>query len=472
MFKQFLWVFLEKGAVMTIQFVTLLILSRLLTPQEYGIYGIMLIFISISDLLVDSGFGGAIIQKKNVSQIDVDTLFLTNLGIAAFLYGILFLFSGVIERFYNVENLSSYLRVLGLSIVFFSFSIVPNSMMMKNLRFRKLAVITVISSLLSSFIAIVLALYGLGVWVLVCQQVLNSLFLALLLWLFSHVNISFNYSKSSFKSLWSFGSNLLFANLLSTIYNNISSSIVPKIASLTQAGYFNQARRLQLLPNNIIYMSIDKAAFPILSQENTISNILLQARYINKYIFTICAGIFPLLSLASLPIIRILLGKEWLPAAPYLSILFWAGFGLLIQALYRNMFKSAGFTKVIFKIEIFNTIVGLSIILSAIAGGIMYIVYGMVLSSVISAFMWFLYANKYFLYGFKQQVVDFLPVLIISFISYSICLLASRLLNSDYAVLVCGIFSFVLYFLIGIIVKNKVVTSIFDFCIKNKYKQK
>ena len=449
---------------MTIQFVTLLVLSRLLSPQEYGIYGIMLIFISISDLLVDSGFGGAIIQKKYVTQIDINTLFLTNTGIAACLYGLLFLISGLVQNFYGVENLSSYLRVLGLSIVFFSFSIVPNSLMMKELRFRKLAIITVISSLASSIMAIILATQGLGVWVLVFQQVLNSLFLAVLLWLFSGVHVGLKYSKDSFKGLWSFGSNLLFANLLSTLYNNISSSIIPKISSLNQAGYFNQARRLQSLPNNIIYMSIDKAAFPILSQEKTIDNVLEQGRYINSFVFALCACLFPALSLASLPIIKILLGNEWLEAAPYLSILFWAGFGLLIHALYRNMFKSAGFTNVIFKVEIINTIVGISILLAAIAGGIMFIIYGIVLSSIISASLWFYFANKKFAYSIKQQITDYIPTLLVAVLAYLLCLGGSKLFSGLYSTLFWGVGLVMVYFIFGYIVKDSAITSILKFC--------
>ena len=465
MFRKFLWVFIEKGAVMTIQFVTLLILSRLLSPQEYGIYGIMLIFISISDLLVDSGFGGAIIQKKNVTQIDIDTLFVTNTGIAACLYVVLFLIAGLVQRFYGVENLSSYLRVLGLSIVFFSFSIVPNSMMMKELRFRKIAIITVISTFLSSVIAIILASHGMGVWVLVLQQVLNSLFLALLLWLLSGVRVRLKYSNESFRSLWSFGSNLLFANLLSTIYNNISSSIVPKISSLNEAGYFNQARRLQSLPNNVIYMSIDKAAFPILSQEKTIKNVLTQGRYINRFVFALCSCLFPALSLASQPIIQILLGNEWLESAPYLSILFWAGFGLLIHALYRNMFKSAGFTKIIFKVEIINTLVGLTILLSAVSGGIMLIIYGIVLSSIITACLWFYFANIKFSYSIKQQINDFVPSLLIAMVSFASCYIVSRFFGGSYSSLFWSGVLIIVYFTLGRITKNSAITSVIQFCL-------
>ena len=466
MFRKFLWVFVEKGTVITIQFVTLLVLSRLLTPQEYGIYGIMLIFISISDLLVDSGFGGAIIQKKNVSQSDIDTLFLTNTGIAACLYGVLFLISGLVQSFYEVDNLSSYLRVLGLSIVFFSFSIVPNSLMMKELRFRKLAMITVISSLASSIIAIILANKGLGVWVLVFQQVLNSLFLALLLWLLSGVHVGLQYSKKSFKSLWSFGSNLLFANLLSTLYNNISSSIIPRISSLNQAGFFNQARRLQSLLNNIISMSIDKAVFPILSQEKTIDNVLAQGRYINRFIFALCACMFPTLSLASLPIIKILLGNEWLVAAPYLSILFWAGFGLLIHTLYRNLFKSAGFTKIIFKVEIINTIVGICILFAAISGGVMFIIYGIVLSSIISASIWFYFADKKFAYSIKQQIKDYIPTFLVAVVSFGICLIGSKIFGGMYLSLFWSLGLIIVYFVLGYIVNNSAIISILQFCLR------
>ena len=462
MFRKFLWVFIEKGAMMTIQFVALLILSKLLSPTEFGIYGIMLIFISVSDILVDSGFGGAIIQKRNLSQSDIDTLFLTNLVIAATLYISIFAFADLIETFYEVDSLASYLRIISLAIVFYSFSIVQNSMMMRNLQFRKLAVISVASSFFSSLIAILLAYMGCGVWALVLQQVFMSLFLAGFLWIFSKVHVSLKYSKKSFSDLWAFGSNLLFANLLSSFYNNISSSIVPKISTLVQAGYFNQARRLQLLPNNIINMSIDKATFPILSKEKSEALMIEQARVINRYIVTICAPLFPTLSLMSYAITNVLLGTKWIPAATYLSVLFWAGFGLLIQGLYRNMFKSAGYTKVVFKIEIFNTIVGITILLLGIFGGIMMIVYGIVFSSILSVALWMFYAKTVFSYTYLEQIKDVRPAICISIIYYCFCLFIKYFITDEMVSSLLGINCILLYIVIAYLSKNQEIQNLFQ----------
>ena len=217
MFKNFLWAFFEKGGQFFIQFLSVVILSRFLSPEEYGIYGIMAIFIAISELLIDSGFGGALVQKKDVKQIDINTLFVTNLVISLVLYFILFFAAPYIAIYYKIPELSLYISVLGITIMFYSLTIVHITLLQKDLKFKKSANITVISTSLSVSFAVLIANFGGGIWALIFQPLLMSIFMASILWTIERRNISIQFSKDSFRELWSFGSKLLAANLLNTI---------------------------------------------------------------------------------------------------------------------------------------------------------------------------------------------------------------------------------------------------------------
>ena len=182
MISKFFWIFLEKGGVTLFQFLTLLLLGRLLAPDTFGVYGTMIIYISIAETLIDSGFGGAIVQKKEINQQDINTLFYFNITISFVSYIILFLVSPYIESFYKIEKLSLYFRVLGCTMIFYSFSLIQISLMNRKLQFKKSSALNLASYLCASLIAIVLAFCGCGIWSLIFQLVFSSLFLAIFCW--------------------------------------------------------------------------------------------------------------------------------------------------------------------------------------------------------------------------------------------------------------------------------------------------
>lgn len=224
MISKFFWIFLEKGGVTLFQFLTLLLLGRLLAPDTFGVYGTMIIYISIAETLIDSGFGGAIVQKKEINQQDINTLFYFNITISFVSYIILFLVSPYIESFYKIEKLSLYFRVLGCTMIFYSFSLIQISLMNRKLQFKKSSALNLASYLCASLIAIVLAFCGCGIWSLIFQLVFSSLFLAIFCWTINRVKITCTCSKKSFRYLWSFGINTVGANILQTTVNNLNSA--------------------------------------------------------------------------------------------------------------------------------------------------------------------------------------------------------------------------------------------------------
>lgn len=454
MYKSILWVFFEKGFMTILQFLTLVILGRMLSVEDYGVYGTMIVFITVSDILVDSGFGGALIQKKEVTQKDINTLFFTNLSISSFLYVVLFAIAPLLEDLYKIDGLTTYFRFQGLVVILFALSVVQNSMLIRDMQFRKSATIVVISNIISSAIAILMAYKGFGVWALIGQTLSNSMITTIWLWLSSKYKITLRVSRDSFKSLWSFGSNLLMANILSTIANNINSNIIPKIGSVLQSGLYLQANKVSSVPSNIISLSVDKSIFPILSREKDNISILKKARGLNRMINFIFIPVFPMLSLCASSIISIVLGDKWVDATLFFQILSWGGLALILQSQYRNIIKATGNSRLILKVEILKTCIMLAIIFVAFSFGVLFLVIGMTISYYIGVFIWSYAVRKEIKYKYKDQVFD----IIRPFSTAAVIYIVFSIIGIDYtkyASLVILPIYYLIYVLANLLARNE-----------------
>lgn len=418
MFKKFIWAFTEKGGQFILQFFGVAIMGRFLSPQEYGVYGIMMIFVTISEQLIDSGFGGALVQKKEISQDDINTLFTSNLLISIVLYLLLFLIAPSFAKFYGLPQLSQYLRVLGLVVILYALTIVQMTLLQRELRFRKSALITLLATLISVCGAIAASICGYGIWSLIFQSLLMAGLMALFLWTMIRRHIGLKINLQSFKSLWSFGSRLLAANLLQTAYNNISTSIIPKISSMRDSGLFFQANRINGIPVGILQTTIDKAAFPILSKEKNSEELLAKARILNNSIFAVVLPFFPLLSIFSSEALYIALGPQWVDGALYLQILSWGGVGLLMQTFYRNIIKSQGKTSKILYADILKVVIGLIVLTCAIPFGTIFLVSGLTMTMFVGTFIYMMIIKKEFNFKCVSQLSDFIKPMANAIICY------------------------------------------------------
>lgn len=442
-------------------------MGRLLGPDDYGIYAAMLIFISMSVMLVDSGFGGAIVYKKNISQNDINTLFYTNSFFSLILYLIIYSCAPYIEKFYGIKDFALYLRILALTIIVYSFSIVQVAMVNRNLEFKKSSVINLLSCIISNIIAIILAYNGLGVWALILQSLLNAALLSGLFWCTTSIKLSLGYSVDSFRSFFKFGFNIVLSNILNTVVSNISSSIIPKIASVSVAGNYYQSIRLSNVPTGILSSVIDKGIFPVLSREKSNKDIIKKSRFLNSYFIAFITPIFPLLSICSEEIIGIVLGDKWIDAVPYFEVLIWTGIPLLLQGLYRNIIKSSGETKYILYVEIFKSILTLTILFASIIYGVMFLVYGVLLSSCIGVIIWAIPLNLKFGYKAKEQLSDIVKPIISVIIMYVIITPISTILNGYWNLLVIFI-GYIFYLFISIILKNATVLNLANLILKHE----
>lgn len=351
------WNSLQQVGRLGLSFIATIILARILTPKDYGIYAVLMIFISIGETISDSGIGGYLIKKKDVTKEDYNTLFVYNLVISVLLYIILYFSAPFIGKLYDYSNIESAIQILGVVIVIQAFSITQLTKLLKNLKFKILAIISLVSGSTSLILAIVLAHKEYGFWALIWQQVYSTLFTTIL-YIIVNKNIpKFRFDFTRFKEQWSFGYNLMLSTILNSIKLNILNNIIGKVVSLRGAGIYNQANRLQNYPLVMMRNVIDKTFFPIFSTINDQKELLLKEYdELCKQLYAFMFPIFSIIICYSKEIIIVFLGSEWIESIPILQILMFSSFPILVVALNRNLFKSMGNTRIIFIIEICSLI--------------------------------------------------------------------------------------------------------------------
>jgi O-antigen/teichoic acid export membrane protein len=343
------WSMIETGSIYFIRFFLGIVLARILTPADFGLIGIILIFVSISDVLVNAGFGQAFIQKQNTTNVDADTVFYINIFIAFIIYGILFLFSPVIAVFFKQPLLVKLIRVLSLIIIVNSLNVIQLSIIRKELLFKKKAVITVIASVISGIVGVLCAHVGYGVWSLVIQQLLGKSLLCIMLFKASSWKPSLSFSCQSARSLFTFGSWMLLANIFLTVFNNFYRFVIGRIFNASELGYYERARQFENLVTQTATTVFGIVAFPVFSKlqndreqlKNTVFNFILYSS----------AVVYPLLIciiVVARPLILLLLTDKWLPVVPYMQLLCLVGFTVPVQFFIGPLLQAVKYAKIAF----------------------------------------------------------------------------------------------------------------------------
>lgn len=416
-FRSFFWVSIEKLAILGIQFVGTMVLARLIEPSNFGMIGILAVFIALANMLVDSGMGGSLVKETTVVPADFHTLFIYNGVISFIAYLILFILSPYIAEFYNIPELCGVLRVLGLSIIFTSLSITQSVHLLRNLEFKKMTICATISSLLATSTSVLMAYGGLGIWALVSQTLGYSIYYSISLFIVAKYIPRLAFDMHSFKRQFSYGINILVANVLNTVQSNISSSIVGKFFSLTSTGYYAQANRLQGLPNNIIVSIIEKAAFPIISKHEDINEKVYAAYVIGRYIYIFAFPLWGFCIVMATPLVRVILGTAWLDSAWMFSLLSWAGPFYTIKSISRSIFKSTGDTRVIFHVDMVVSILGILIMIVTGRVSMEYLIYAVILTAIFSMGCYMLEVRRNYGYGIIKQIASIFPATIPSILS-------------------------------------------------------
>lgn len=346
-----LWSSISSFSRYALQFGGIMILARLLTPEDYGLIGLMTVFISVADVIIDSGLSGAIIKKENATNIDFKTLTTFNLIVSIFIYLLFFINAPLLAAYYDKPDLSILLRVYGLYILIFALSVSPKARLTKDLRFKTISIINIVSGITGLVTAIVMALNGYGPMSLVGQYLANAFVSTTLIIFLSNYKITFGFSYKSFKDQFSFGVNTTLANTLKSLSENIYNNVIGKSASIIQTGYYSQATKLMNVPVGFFFNVIDGTYFPVMSQIHDKEEFAKSIQSLNFRTETFVIILFTTAISLNKEIVYILLGEKWLEASWTLAMLFAAGLFITWGNLGRNIIKSLGKTFLILKYE-------------------------------------------------------------------------------------------------------------------------
>ncbi len=446
-----IWSFIERFGSMLLQFIANIILARLLTPNDFGLIGMIMVFIAISNTLVDSGFSAALIQKKEVTQKDYSTIFFLNIILSVFLFGLLFVTAPMIADFYHQHQLIYMLRILGVILILNAFNIIQNTQLIRKVDFKKIAKINVVATFLACLLAIVLALKGFGVWSLVVQMIAIAFLKSLFLWIWNTWRPSFIISLNSLKTLFGFGSKLLFSALLDTLYNNLQSLIIGKVFSVRDLGFYSQAMKLSDVPVSSLSGVVTQVTFPVFAK---LQNDLVKMKSaVQKSLKSLVFVNFPLMVLLIIiakPLFIILFTEKWNEAIPYFQILCLSGMLLTMHVTNLNILKATGRSDIFFKLEIVKKVIGISALFIGIQFGIMGMLYAMVVTSYFCLGLNAFFSGRVIKYGimeqFKDVIFTFILSIVVGLISYFMIsyfefsyLISMLLMITVYVILYLGI---------------------------------
>lgn len=450
-FTGVMWSSVQRFGVMAITFVSNIILARLLSPDDYGCIGMLMIFISLSASFIDGGFGSALIQKKEPTNEDYSTIFYWNIALSLVLYGVLFMCAPLIASFYRIPLLSDVLRVQGVVLIFNALSIIQQNQLRKKLLFKKLAIVNITSALVSLGVAIVMAYNGYGVWALVAQQISLSVINAIMFWIVGHWAPDRMFSWQSFKELFKFGGFMLLSHLFGTLSNEIQGLLVGRMFNPATMGLYTQAYRLEGSAATATSSIIDQVTYPVLAsyQDDRPHFVSALKRFI-QIPALVCSLVMMVMIVVAKPLIILLYSAKWVDCVPYFQILCTAGLAVCLQGSANNAIAAVGKSKVFFTWTIIKrTLTIVLCVIGILVGGM----YGLLWSCVAGAWSVYLInaylVSKHVGYAFKRQILDILPfILMACIIGVGVYLLGSLLTWHMYVVaLVESVLCVLLYWL-------------------------
>lgn len=410
-----LWSSLEKIVTTLGQFIIGIILANLLDPGDFGLLGMLAIFIAVSKSLVDSGMESGLIQKDNPSAIDFSTVFIFNLIVSLGLYALLFFTAPWVAVFYEEPELDLLLKTVSLLLIISSFTIVQRAQLTIDINFKTIAKIRVISIIFGGIVAIVFAKYGFGVWSLVVQMLLSELISAFLFWVKGNWKFSFQFSKASFKDLFGYGSKLMLSGLYSQILMNMYSVFIGKGYNDVQLGYYTNGKKYSEFASASITAVLQQVTFPIFSKlQDEKEKLFSLYRKVFRLTSFIIIPVITLLFILAEPIVDVLFHEKWQPIIPLIQIFCFAVVFYPLSMVSLNLLKAIGRSDLYLKINLIKAPFHLIILLATISIGIEAVIIGNAITSFISFCINTYYPGKYFSFGLLDHLKNLLPFLFAS----------------------------------------------------------
>lgn len=432
-----IWTAIQKFSKVGIQFISGVVLARLLTPFDYGCIGMLAIFMVLAEQFIDGGFASALIQKKHPTQTDFSTIFHFNMALAVVMYLILYFSSPAISRFYNIPLLCDVLRVQGLILFIYALNLVQRAMLKKQLKFKVIAVTRVITSVIALVVTIVMAVLGFGVWALVAQYLISGFIPMVVFWGYTKWQPSWLFSWQSFKELFGFGFFMFLTHLINRFATQLQGLLIGRFYDPVTLGYFSKAQGTERLASHTISGVMTSVTYPLYAEVQ--DDLPRMGNMIKRLTSTIAYLTFPMLAILLLtakPIFILLYSERWLESIPYFQVLCLAGMGICLSGVNTQPIAAIGKSKLMFTWTIIKRLIGIAVMVS---GLLLFGMYGLLFGLVFNT--WFAYAvniglvSKYIGYHWTRQIADLLPTagatLVVGLFSYFIGNLLNMNLYAD-----------------------------------------
>ena len=399
-----------------VTFLVGIVLARLLSPDEYGLIGICLIFVNVLNGMVDSGFSNALIRKKDIKDVDYNTMFITNMAISTLLYALLFVCAPIISDFFSRPELSELIRVVGLLMFANALSITQVTILTKRIDFKTKTKASLVSAIASGFIGIAMAFVGFGVWSLVGQMLSKQILYTICLWILNKWWPSLTFSSKSFHYMWGFGWKLLVSGLLNNIWNQLYQVVVGKFYSPATLGQYTRSNEYASIFSSNLTGIIQRVSYPVLSEIQDDKQRMVESyrRVIKMTMFITAICMIPLGAVAE-PLIYCLIGPQWHEAATYLPLICISMSLYPLHAINLNMLQVLGRSDIFLYLEIIKKIIGIIPICIGIFVDIYWMLFASILIGFVSLYLNSWYTGKALGYTFWKQLRDIAPSFGIAF---------------------------------------------------------
>lgn len=412
--KNFIWRFAERASSQIVTLVVSIAIARVVAPEAYGTLALITVITSLLQLFVDCGLSTALIQKKNVDDLDYSSVFYFNMFLCVALYILTFILSPMIAYVYNDKSLVNIIRVAGILILVSGVKGVQQAYVARNALFKSFFFSTLGGTIISAIVGLIMAYSGYGVWALVMQILSNATFDTMILWFTVRWRPKKLFSWTRLKSLVSFGWKLLISSLLGSGYTSISNLVIGKVFSTTDLAYYTQGDKYPNIIVGNICMSVDSVILPVMSKEQDnkkkVRQITRKTLKMNTYILVpLMMG----LAFCAEPIVGLLFTEKWLHCVPYLRMyciiyMLWPMHNVNIDAI-----NALGRSDMVLKFELIRNLVSVCMLLITSRVGVIYVAYGVLITSIFTQVLISSYNGKLIDYGFIDQLKDIGPSILL-----------------------------------------------------------
>ena len=437
--KGLYWTFLNQLANNGLTFVVGVIMARILSPSDYGITALPVVFIAIAEIFVSGGFGAAMIRKQELTNADLSTAFYYSASVGVLCCIILFFSAPYIAVFYNQPVLTSLVRVTALTFLLMPLGTPQDIILKRKLDFKTPTRISVTARVVGSVVGISCAYLGYGLWSLVVMSIVSSLLTLILTWIVVRWLPTERWSSESFKYLWNFGNKLMASALIDKIYSNITPVIVGKFFSVAELGVYNRANSYASLPALQGTSVIQQVTFPVLSKmQDDDENLARGYRKMLKMSAFVIFPVMMLLAALAKPFIVILVTEKWIDAVLLLQLLCFSMMWYPIHAINLSLLQVKGRSDLFLKLEIWKKVLGLTVMACTLPFGLVYFVAAGIVSSFISLFINTYYTGKLINVGFLIQMKDLMPIYLLSIFVYVVVMVVSLFFDNLWLQLFVG----------------------------------